>query len=136
MNLKIALLQLLPGKGLDEQLNKGKAACAKVKEMGADIALFPEMWSCGYYIPQEEGEVEKLAVEKDSDFIRSFGCLAKKLQMAIGITFLEKHSPKPLNSIILFDRNGNEKLHYSKVHTCAFDDEKVLSSGEDFNKKR
>ena len=132
MNLKIALLQLLPGKGLDEQLNKGKSACIKAKEMGADIALFPEMWSCGYYIPQEEGEVEKLAIEKDSSFTCSFGDLAKELQMAIGITFLEKHSPKPLNSIILFDRNGNEKLHYSKVHTCAFDDEKVLSSGSDF----
>ncbi|MBQ9402290.1 MAG: carbon-nitrogen hydrolase family protein [Clostridia bacterium] len=26
-----------------------------------------------------------------------------------------------------------EILHYSKVHICAFDDEKVLSAGEDFN---
>ena len=52
--------------------------------------------------------------------------------MAIGITFLEKHDPKPLNSILLFDRKGNERLHYSKVHICAFADETVLSPGEDF----
>ena len=52
--------------------------------------------------------------------------------MAIGITFLEKHDPKPLNSILLFDRTGNEKLHYAKVHICAFADETVLSPGEDF----
>ena len=52
--------------------------------------------------------------------------------MAIGITFLESHAPKPLNSIILFDRNGEKRLHYSKVHTCDFDEEKVLSSGADF----
>ena len=52
--------------------------------------------------------------------------------MAIGITFLEAFDPKPLNSVVFFDRLGNEILHYSKVHTCAFDDEAVLSAGEDF----
>ena len=126
MNLKIALLQLLPGGNLDEQLNIGKAACIKAKDMGADIALFPEMWSDGYYLPQEEGAVNNLAIAIDSDFIASYSLLAKELQMAIGITFLEKSDPKPLNSIILFDRNGEQRLHYSKVHICAFDDEKVL----------
>ena len=132
MKLKIALLQLLPGGSLEEQLNIGKTACMKAKDMGADIALFPEMWSDGYYLPQEEGAVEHLAIEKDSEFIVSFGSLAKELQMAIGITFLEKSEQKPLNSIILFDRNGEQRLHYSKVHICAFADEKVLSSGDDF----
>ena len=50
MNLKIALLQLLPGGSLDEQL----------------------------------------ATAIDSDFVVTFSLLAKELQMAIGITFLEK----------------------------------------------
>ena len=39
---------------------------------------------------------------------------------------------QPLNSIILFDKRGVPKLHYSKVHICAFDNEKVLSPGADF----
>lgn len=132
MNLKIALLQLLPGGGLEEQLNTGKNACIMAREMGADITLFPEMWSDGYYLPQEEGALEELAIPADSEFVRTFSTLAKELQMAIGITFLEKNTPRPLNSIILFDRNGDEKLHYSKVHTCDFDEEMVLSSGEGF----
>ena len=130
--LNIALLQLLPGKSPAEQLNIGKTACIKAKEMGADIALFPEMWSDGYYLPQEEGAVDELAIAKDSEFIISFRSHAKELQMAIGITFLEKGEPRPLNSIILFDKSGVEKLHYSKVHICAFDAEKVLSPGGDF----
>ena len=88
-------------------MNIGKTACIKAKDMGADIALFPEMWSDGYYLPQEEGAVEHLAIEKDSEFIVSFGSLAKELQMAIGITFLEKSEQKPLNSIILFDRKSS-----------------------------
>lgn len=132
MMLKIALLQLLPGGSLAEQQNIGTAACRKAKDMGADIALFPEMWSDGYFLPQEEGAVDALAITADSEFICAFRELAEELQMAIGITFLEKHDPKPLNSILLFDRKGNERLHYSKVHICAFADETVLSSGEDF----
>ena len=132
MKFKIALLQLLPGGSLREQQNIGTAACRKAKDMGADIALFPEMWSDGYFLPQEEGAVDALAITADSEFICAFRELAKELDMAIGITFLEKHDPKPLNSILLFDRTGNEKLHYAKVHICAFADETVLSPGEDF----
>ena len=132
MKFKIALLQLLPGGSLAEQQNIGTSACRKAKDMGADIALFPEMWSDGYFLPQEEGAVDALAITADSEFICAFRELAEELQMAIGITFLEKHDPKPLNSILLFDRKGNERLHYSKVHICAFADETVLSSGEDF----
>ncbi len=132
MILKIALLQVLPCGTPEGQLNKGKEACRKAKEAGADLALFPEMWSDGYALPQEKEVLEKLAVSGDGKFVGEFRSLARELQMAIGITFLETHRPKPLNSMILFDRNGQECLHYSKVHTCDFDEEKVLSSGEDF----
>ena len=52
MVFKIALLQLLPETSLEEQFKIGKAACEEAKNMGADIALFPEMWSNGYSIPQ------------------------------------------------------------------------------------
>ncbi len=132
MHLKIALLQLLPGDSLEKQLQIGKAACEKAKAMEADIALFPEMWSDGYVIPQDENAVMDLSIDAGHAFIEEFGRLASELQMAIGITFLEKHVPKPLNSVILFDRNGKKILHYSKVHTCAFDLEKMLSPGSDF----
>ncbi|MDE7367039.1 MAG: carbon-nitrogen hydrolase family protein, partial [Lachnospiraceae bacterium] len=48
--LKIALLQITPGKILKENLEKGIQHCRAAKEYGADIALFPEMWSNGYNI--------------------------------------------------------------------------------------
>lgn len=130
--MKIALLQLLPGSGLEEQFQIGEDACKKAKDMGADIALFPEMWSDGYAIPQDEKALQELSIPADSGFVRRFGELAAELRMAVGITFLEKHSPKPLNSMLLFDRNGKERLHYSKVHICDFDLEKMLSPGGDF----
>ena len=132
MNLRIALLQLLPGDTLEKQLETGIKACKRAKEMGADIALFPEMWSCGYDIPQDAEKLNEMAVSSSSDFVQAFGKLASELKMAIGITYLEKHDPKPLNSVMFFDMEGKEILHYSKVHTCDFSDEIMLSSGEEF----
>lgn len=131
MKIKIALLQLLPCGGLQEQLEKGLDACKKAKAMGADIALFPEMWSDGYALPQDEQALRELAVTADSPFVNAFGALAGELHMAIAVTFLESHDPKPRNSVVLFDRRGQRRLHYAKVHTCAFDLEKVLAPGED-----
>lgn len=133
MNVRIALLQLLAEGDLNAQLRKGKAACIKAKKMGADIALFPEMWSCGYHLPQSSTELNDLSIESESDFLSEFSKIAAYLQMAIGVTFLEMHEPKPLNSMILFDRTGTRRLHYSKVHICEFDREKVLKSGDGFN---
>ena len=130
--VNIAFLQLLPGKTLEEQLEIGQKACREAKEKGADIALFPEMWSDGYVLPHDEKKLKSLAISKDSTFVQAFRHLARELRMAIGITFLEAFDPKPLNSVVFFDRLGNEILHYAKVHTCAFDDEAVLSPGEDF----
>ena len=132
MNLKTALLQMMPKNSLSEQFETGKSACEKAKQLGADIALFPEMWSCGYKIPQNTDELKKQAVKIDSSFISNFGELANNLDMAIGITFLEDYDPAPRNSIILFDRHGEIKLHYAKVHTCDFGDERVLTAGDDF----
>ncbi len=132
--LKIALLQLVPCATLPENLNKGMEACKKAKCMGADIALFPEMWSNGYRIydrPLEEWTAEGILLE--DDFVVSFGKLAKELNMAIGITLLERYEGGPRNTMVLIDRFGNKKLTYAKVHTCDFDVEKNLTPGEDFN---
>ena len=131
--LKIALLQIEPCKTLGENLEKGISYCRKAKEKGADIALFPEMWSNGYRIydrPVEDWRAE--AISSDSDFIRAFGKLADELSMAIGITLLESYEGGPRNSIVLFDRFGERKFVYAKVHTCDFSVERSLTPGEDF----
>lgn len=126
------MLQLLPEASIEQNLKKGLDACIEAKKLGADIALFPEMWSTGYKISLDQKELESQSINKNSNFILSFKKLAQELNLAIGITFLETNNPKPLNSVIFFDKKGNEVLHYSKVHTCDFDVEKVLSSGDDF----
>ena len=54
MKLTIAFLQLLPVGSLKGNMEKGIKACFQAKEKGADIAIFPEMWSCGYIFPHKE----------------------------------------------------------------------------------
>lgn len=130
--IRVALLQIMPTGTLDGNLEKGQIYCRKAKERGADIALFPEMWSCGYRIPEDIGKLKALAVQKNSVFISSYKELAKELNMAIGVTFLESFEPLPRNSICLIDRDGNEVYTYAKVHTCDFGDECRLTQGEDF----
>ena len=132
MVIRIAFLQLLPEEDLAGQLKKGLAACREAKDRGADIALFPEMWSSGYRIPQDADALEALAVGAEGDFVSAFGALAAELDMAVGVTFLEKHAPRPRNSLVLFDRFGDPRLRYAKVHTCAFDEERVLDPGDGF----
>lgn len=131
-SLKVAMLQLLPEKTMAQNQQKGFEYCRKAKEMGADIALFPEMWSVGYDIPEDIARLKASALSVDSTFVTSFGELAKQLQMAIGITFLEKYEPLPRNTVCLFDRFGVRKLVYAKVHTCDFGEECRLTAGDDF----
>lgn len=130
--LKIALLQTAPCGSLEENLEKGGRACREAAKKGADIALFPEMWSCGYNIGGDPQIWKKNAVSADSSFVNAFGKLARELNIAIGITFLEEYGGAPRNTLVLFDRHGERRLTYAKVHTCDFGDERELSRGEDF----
>ena len=132
-HLNIALLQLSPCGDAESNLNMGIDACKTAKERGADIALFPEMWSNGYNLydrPVADWQAE--ALPGDGAFVRRFGELAGELKMAVGVTFLERYDGGPRNTLILFDRHGERKLTYAKVHTCDFDVERNLTPGEDF----
>ena len=130
--LHIALLQLLPGHTPEEALQKGLAACRAAKAQGADLALFPEMWSCGYRIPVDLDELRSLAVPADGHFPAAFGRAAAELDMAVGVTLLEQFDPLPRNTFVLFDRYGRRTLTYAKVHTCDFGDEARLTPGDGF----
>ncbi len=131
-SIKVALMQLLPENSLEGNLNKSIEYCRLANKMGADIALFPEMWSCGYNIPQSKSILNDLAITSDSRFLSCFQSLAKELEIAIGITFLEKHKSGFRNTMRLYDMSGKPVFTYAKVHTCDFGDEKVLTAGDDF----
>jgi N-carbamoylputrescine amidase len=165
-NLTIALLQMRAhGNDITANQAKGESYCRRAKAMGADIALFPEMWSVGYTpnvtIPDVTPETDNyrvpelwvradeqreqsavalddvwrgLAITRDHAFIRHFQDLARELEMAIAITYLEAWENAPRNTVSLIDRHGDIVLTYAKVHTCDFSPhEDALTPGEGFH---
>lgn len=132
MTLRVALLQIMPGAVAAENIVIGEMACREAKRMGAQLAVFPEMFSCGYNIPENPDELRELAVPADGEFVSFFGQLAAQLDMAIAITFLERCDPLPRNTVRIFDRRGKTVLTYAKVHTCDFGDESRLAHGNEF----
>ena len=117
--LKIALLQIAPCRTQEANLKKGTEYCRRAKSLGADIVLFPEMWSNGYGIcGRPAGEWMRDAIPADGDFVNTFGKTARELEIAVRITFLEKYGERARNTLVLFDRFGKKRLTYAKVHTC------------------
>jgi predicted amidohydrolase len=136
--VKIALLQMTAF-GYDQGANlaKGEKFCRQAKEMGADIALFPEMWNIGYTLcdpsqPKEREIWQAQAISQDDEFVTHFKTRAKELNMAIALTYLERWEGAPRNSVSLIDRHGEIVMTYAKVHTCDFDKEAALMLGDDF----
>lgn len=158
--LRVALLQLTPN-GADQQANleKGEAFCRQARQMGADVALFPEMWNIGYTGYCEEagdlwraphrwkaGETsgyddlrvareqwQAQAIPTAGPFVAHFRALAHELEMAIALTYLEVWPGAPRNTVTLIDHRGDLMLTYAKVHTCAFSPmEAALTPGERF----
>lgn len=122
----VALLQLV-GRDDDPEANlaTGLEACRRAAAVGADLALFPEMWNVGYptyAIPDSEQRERFLAqaIPPDHEFVTRHRALARELEMAIAVTFLEATDRGPRNTVIVFDRRGEQVLSYSKVHTCDF----------------
>jgi predicted amidohydrolase len=163
MHITIALLQMTSyGNDQDANLSKGESFCRRARDMGADIALFPEMWNIGYtpYFSDEQDtcnlwrapslwqdgmipsypalrdareQWQEQAITRDNPFITHYRELAKELRMAIAITYLEQWPGAPRNTVSLIDRHGEMILTYAKIHTCDFASlESACTPGEDF----
>ena len=122
----------------DQEANraKGDLFCRRGAELGADIALFPEMWSVGYAPgpPDEAGQREwqARAASPDDRFVTHFKGLARELGMAIALTYLERWDGAPRNAMALIDRQGEIAMTYAKVDTCDFSMEAACTPGEEF----
>jgi 5-aminopentanamidase len=134
--LNVALLQIAAhGRDVERNLKKGVRACRDAAAMGADVALFPEMWSLGYALLQGEPleSLQRHAIPPDDPFLETFANLAAELQLAIAVTYLQRWPGRPRNVVVVYDRRGNAALEYAKVHTCDFSLECALTPGDAFS---
>ena len=145
--LKVGLIQHRAiANNIDENLKLGLKYIDEAKKLGADIVLFPEMWSNGYEPPFSDAfdnpfngnyEEERRkwiaeAIDEESNYIKSFRNIAKSLEIGIVITYLSKGSSNPQNTALVIDKTGDILMKYSKVHTCDFSLEALLEGGTDF----
>ena len=125
-SIRVALLQLVSaGRDLDANRAKGVSFCRRAATLGADVALFPEMWSVGYASfdaanTRDHAAWRALAVASDGAFVAEYAALARQTSMAIGVTYLERWNGAPRNALTLFDRHGEVVLHYAKTHLCPW----------------
>jgi len=132
----IAHLQIFAFDNSIEQ-NKVKADkyCRIADSLGADLAVLPEMYSigCGYEEPPIIEDWLSQAISIDHPFIKHFVALAKELEIAIAVTFLEKENKDYYNSVCVIDRFGEICLKYRKVHLWEPSVvEAVCTSGKEF----
>jgi len=138
MIVNLALLQMTScGDDVRANAAKGAEFCGRARDLGADVALFPEMWSNGYVAcPPSAAERERWldsAQATDGAFVTGFRELARELGVAIAITYLERWPGAPRNTMSLIDRHGEIVLTYAKVHTCDFSLEAALTPGDGFS---
>jgi predicted amidohydrolase len=145
--LKIAMVQQ---KAVPNDINANLQSALQYVDqachMGADLVLFPEMWSNAYAPPFEGAFDDPLrsgfdkerdmwlhnAVTVDSEYVRALESIAKRLHIGICVTYLSETGSRPQNTAIIIDRNGKVILEYAKVHTCDFSMEKLLQCGNEF----
>lgn len=150
------------GADQEANLAKGEVFCREARERGADIALFPEMWNIGYagFCPSLDETADlwraperwtstmsledaalraarerwqAQVITRDGPWLGRFRALARELEMAIAVTYLEAWPGAPRNAVSLIDRRGEIILTYAKVHTCDFDPkEAALTPGDGF----
>jgi predicted amidohydrolase len=117
--LKVALAQYLSGRDPVAIVEEAKTA-------GAEIVVFPEMYSNGYTRFASDDPLARTrwcadAQSADGAFVTKFRQAAKLHRMYVVATFLEASEPKPFNSALLIDPAGRSVLHHRKVYICDFD---------------
>lgn len=120
----------------DDHLEQGVAAIRKAAEMGAHLALFPEMWQSGYppagYDQPDLAVLKSKAVCEDSHWVTTLRRACAQHHIGAGITYLQDHSTGLRNAVSLIGPGGELLCTYAKVHTCAFDWEGRLTPGDSF----
>ncbi len=125
MKFTVALLQISSfGNDQGKNLVRGVQACREAKVLGADLAVFPELWNIGATLAPFDPEGRRrwiaAAIDQKSIFFQTFASLAQELEINIAVTYLEAHPPLPRNTVSILNRRGEIILNYSKVFICDF----------------
>lgn len=101
----------------------------KAAEVGADVVVLPEMWSCGFLTV----ELEDRLADVEGQITRAFlSQLAKELHINIvGGSVATKKGTEYFNTSYIANREGDIIAEYDKAHLFSFGgEEKKYSTGD------
>ncbi len=121
--MRIAAVQDKAAGNIDENIRKAAYWIRESRRNNADIVLFPECYLTSYSFPP------KLLRPGD---IHTVSKVAEEENISVLMTGFTGICGNVYDDAYLISRKGDVLYRYSKVHTCAFSDERVLSRGSNF----
>jgi predicted amidohydrolase len=101
-------------------------AIGRLADAGADLAVLPELWSCGFDHDQMAAHAEKTP-----EIIEDLRALSKKYGMLIAGSLPELSGGRIYNTLYVTDRDGSIAGTYRKIHLFKFNrEEQTFSPGD------
>ena len=110
-------------------ISQMKENIKKAKVMGAELIIFPELFTTGYNLTTEE--VKRLAETKNGKTFSEISECAKQHQMAVVYGYAEKDGESIFNSVMVIDKKGLFMGNYHKIHLWREWEKKVFTKGEE-----
>ena len=127
-SIKAAAVQFTIALGDPEaNLRQVTEALRRLARDGVELAVLPEMWSCGF----EYRKLNALA-QRTPEIVEQLAALARELSMVIVGSLPEAHGDKVFNTAYLLDR-GTLAGSYRKMHLFSLmGEDRSLDSGDSF----
>jgi len=121
---------------VDHNLSKMKEQMLKAAEKGAELVIFPELFTSSYTL--SHADMRKAAEEKDGHSFQELSAAAKQNDIAVLYGYPEvdplSGSQAVYNSIQLIDRDGRSLVNYRKLHPWIDESkiEEVFTAGSEY----
>jgi omega-amidase len=130
MKIAIAQISCAPG-DFEANVRKIREFCARAKNFGVDLVVFPEMVDTGYSMPV----IQKHARTWDEGAVPELQKIAKELSIGVIAGVSDREGGSIFNSQVFVNAQGEVAAKYRKTHlvTAAPLDERVcFSPGDNF----
>ncbi len=131
--VKVGLIQMESVLGdIKENQKKSLKLIKKSVKLGADIICLPEMFNTGYNLELLGDKIYKLAVSKDSKYVKKYQKIADENEISIILPITLKCDDLSIyNSALVINKNGNILGEYSKAHLFLHE-KRFFQSGNKF----
>src|SRR5713101_1572251 len=130
--MKVAVAQISCSLGdSDANLLKVRDFCARAKDAGAELIVFPEMTDTGYSM----SVIQTHAASWSGGFVPGLQEIARQLSIAIVSGVSERDGASIYNSQVFVDQQGKIIAKYRKTHLFAVapvEEQKCFASGDMF----